>query len=624
MFVATVGAGIASSGRGPAPLSGLAAAQAAALRGGSSSQAPAAGKSSPAPAGKNRPPADYDYDYAAPPAGKAGPVAGKGAPVAPGKAAPAAAGKATAGKAAPVGKATGKNVIMRTPPKAQSNILPAQAAVLKPKNVTVPTGPNDYDYDYVTTDQGQKIPKCICPHEWQPVCGLVNQQGLVSRVTFSNRCQALCRSNNISLGVCPGDSEVYEKCYFDNCRADDVNPICVNNTDFANPCTATCRFAAMGLPPPPYDAMASGPCYSECAKNKTVCPADRLCWPKPGACFKPPCLNYRCVDPTCANPDKCGPKKFNYVCANGITYTNRCWAKCEGYDKGVKKGVCPDGQRDPWFPRVIPYDPIAQGLPDPLAKPTPAVAPLQCVPGLYLNGTSCLPCPSGFTSTPAATNCTPCPAGAYAGVRASPQCTPCPNGTFTGTVGSSTCQACTPPFVTLKPGSVSCQLPPLSMYGRSTVDCNVNDPCQCAQLVGDCGWSSSYSKCMKDKDTDCKECPKMNVCRDLVNATDASRKPPAVRDLAVTESQAQLLKAQWVQPIKNFICNVDMYKVQLRKEDGPWQLIEWPSFGIYGIDPVISIGGLSPATGYTIMVTPVSLSGGEGPSSQVPARTAKI
>jgi len=57
------------------------------------------------------------------------------------------------------------------------------------------------------------------------------------------------------------------------------------------------------------------------------------------------------------------------------------------------------GKRDPWFPRVIPYDPIAQGLPDPLAKPTPAVAPLQCVPGLYLNGTSCLPCPSGFTST---------------------------------------------------------------------------------------------------------------------------------------------------------------------------------------------------------------------------------
>jgi len=129
---------------------------------------------------------------------------------------------------------------------------------------------------------------------------------------------------------------------------------------------------------------------------------------------------------------------------------------------------------------------------------------------------------------------------------------------------------------------------------------------------------------MKDKDTDCKECSRMNVCRDSVNATDANRKPPAVRELAVTESQAQMLKAQWVQPSKNFICNVDMYKVQLRREDGPWQLVEWPSFGIFGLDPVVSIGGLSPGTGYTLMVTPVSLAGGEGQSTQVPARTASL
>lgn len=129
---------------------------------------------------------------------------------------------------------------------------------------------------------------------------------------------------------------------------------------------------------------------------------------------------------------------------------------------------------------------------------------------------------------------------------------------------------------------------------------------------------------MKDKDTDCKECSKMAICRDSVNATDLSRAPPAVRDLAITEAQPQMLKVQWVQPIKNFIANADMYKVQLKREDGPWQLIEWPSFGIYGLDPVISIGGLVPGTGYTVKVVPVSLAGGEGSDSQLPARTASI
>jgi len=353
LFVALVGAGIASTGKAPSPLSGLAAAQAAALRASASKAAP--------PTGKSRPPADYDYDYAPPPVGKASakaPVGAAGkamstgkAPVTAGKApamagkAPATAGKApaTAGKApATAGKAPGKAVIMRGPQQAQSNILPAQAAVLKPTNITTPIGPNDYDYDYVTTDQGQKIPKCICPHEWEPVCGIVNQRGIISRVTFSNRCQALCRSGNITLGVCPGDSDVYEKCYFDNCRADDVNPVCVHNTDFPNPCTATCRFTALGLPPPPFTIMTSGPCQSECVKNRTVCPTGRLCWPKPGKCFQPPCVDYKCLDPTCANPDKCGPKKFNYVCTNGVTYTNKCWAQCEGYTN-VTNGICPDG-----------------------------------------------------------------------------------------------------------------------------------------------------------------------------------------------------------------------------------------------------------------------------------------
>jgi len=55
----------------------------------------------------------------------------------------------------------------------------------------------------------------------------------------------------------------------------------------------------------------------------------------------------------------------------------------------------------------------------------------------------------------------------------------------------------------------------------------------------------------------------MNICRDLVNATDSSRKPPAVRELVVSDSQPQLLKAQWLQPVKNFVCNVDMYKIQV-------------------------------------------------------------
>jgi len=131
-------------------------------------------------------------------------------------------------------------------------------------------------------------------------------------------------------------------------------------------------------------------------------------------------------------------------------------------------------------------------------------------------------------------------------------------------------------------------------------------------------------KCMKDKDTDCHECATMNICRASVNATDLTRVPPPVRHLAVTESQAQMLVVQWVQPIKNFICNVDMYKVQLKRGDGAYQLIEWPSFGIFGLDPVISIGGLSPDTGYTVKVTPVSLAGGEGPSEEAPARTASI
>jgi hypothetical protein len=85
-----------------------------------------------------------------------------------------------------------------------------------------------------------------------------------------------------------------------------------------------------------------------------------------------------------------------------------------------------------------------------------------------------------------------------------------------------------------------------------------------------------------------------------------------------------MIKLQWVQPVKNFICNVDMYKVQLKREEGPWQLIEWPSFGIYGVDPVVSIGGLVPNTGYTLKVTPVSLAGGEGPDAEIPTRTASL
>lgn len=107
-----------------------------------------------------------------------------------------------------------------------------------------------------------------------------------------------------------------------------------------------------------------------------------------------------------------------------------------------------------------------------------------------------------------------------------------------------------------------------------------------------------------------------------MNASDVTRAPPAVRHLSVSEAQAQMLKVQWVQPAKNFICNVDMYKVQLKREDGPWQLIEWPSFGIFGIDPVVSIGGLAPRTSYTLKVTPVSLAGGEGPDTEVSTRTA--
>lgn len=116
----------------------------------------------------------------------------------------------------------------------------------------------------------------------------------------------------------------------------------------------------------------------------------------------------------------------------------------------------------------------------------------------------------------------------------------------------------------------------------------------------------------------------MAICRDSVNATDPSRAPPAVRYLAVSQTEPQQLTAQWVQPLSNFVCNVDMYKVQLKQGDGPWQPIEWPSFGIFGLDPVVSIGGLAPDTGYTIKVSPVSIQGGEGPATEIPTRTATL
>lgn len=554
----------------------------------------------PVPKGKAPLPPDYDYDYVPPqkaPPGKAGSV----------------------GKAGPPAKSNGKAPAPAPAPK--SKVTQSQMSLFKPANVTKPVGHNDYDYDYTTTASGAQIPKCVCPHEWSPVCGLVVPQSgqPPSKVSFPNRCQAECRTQNITLGVCPGDNAQFQKCYYDTCQADDVNPICLYNTDFPNPCTAKCQMGAMGLPTPSYNIMQSGPCQSDCLTNKSACPRDRICWPKPGKCFQPPCQNFGCLDPTCSNPQKCGPTRFDYVCSQGVTFTNECWANCQGYFD-VKKGACPAGARDPWFPHVVPHDPVILGLPDPLAPPTPAAVPLKCVPGLYLNNSACVPCLAGYSSLPGATQCQQCSAGQYAPSKASPACVPCPNGTFSASAGSTACQSCTIPLITLAPGSSSCVMPPLNLYGGSA-DCNVPDACSCALLIGDCGWSSQLNQCVKDKDTDCHECPKMSVCRAGVNATDPSRAPPAVRSLAVTDIEAQVLKLQWVPPIKNFVYNVDMYQVQLKREDGPWQLIEWPSFGVFGLDPVVSVGGLSPNTQFTLSVTPVSLVGGNGPSTQITVKT---
>jgi hypothetical protein len=168
---------------------------------------------------------------------------------------------------------------------------------------------------------------------------------------YPNECEAVCHGHtDWDEGLCKDSTPTFQCIYENDCPHMDqpggYEPVCWFGITLPNACYAECavkdeykvNFKEADLVP--------GECTDPCKRNP--CKDGRRCLPKVGPCFEPPCFNHKCVDP------KCDCKSFEWepVCAQGITYTNQCYADCEGSQK-TTPGACKE--LDPQFPNPIPF-----------------------------------------------------------------------------------------------------------------------------------------------------------------------------------------------------------------------------------------------------------------------------
>lgn len=254
--------------------------------------------------------------------------------------------------------------------------------------------------------KGAKVPiGCGCPHEWDPVCVTIplpddwelrlaamnaeqlqrlQEQGhpgaeeLKKRLAaeeaeakdpkaaayrrmqkpqpmrspFPNACEARCHGHTqFENGLCPGASKSI-KCLFDNHCPSMPGPadaVCWYGFNMPSECAAKCVVETEFQLPWDPAGVKAGKCPEPCKAG--LCAGDRVCTPRPGKCFEEPCLTYKCVDVGCNCTREWAP-----VCGVGVTYTNECFAQCEGLHLlGVKltPGEC--AKVDPGYPQPLPF-----------------------------------------------------------------------------------------------------------------------------------------------------------------------------------------------------------------------------------------------------------------------------
>lgn len=202
-------------------------------------------------------------------------------------------------------------------------------------------------------------PKCTCNKSWDPVCAQPPASVTNGKPkTFPNACEAACLKLDFAPGECAASpAKESEKCMYLECTPSN-KPVCVFGSQFYDRCQASCVMRDYpGLSAKPEDYI-EGQCPDVCATS--TCQAGRKCIPNPGPCMEEPCLPYKCVDESCFSPEtlQCKMPNFNFVCSKGITYTNKCFADCEGVTK-FTAGPCPLDKRNPMYGgKVVPYSPV--------------------------------------------------------------------------------------------------------------------------------------------------------------------------------------------------------------------------------------------------------------------------
>lgn len=221
-------------------------------------------------------------------------------------------------------------------------------ALLIGTGVSFPTARRELAGDEEAVGQQQLqggATRCTCEQKWEPICVQIpNQAGpsfpgmkdatppKYTYQTFPNVCEAKCaylgdEYAKHSDGECVFPPPLPEnKCIYMKCKGKS-DPVCLNGKTFPSQCVLTCLSEGSEKALPwKIEEATKGACKNPCASNS--CSNDRKCVPDPGPCFEGPgkCSFYKCIDPKC----NCNSQSPSPVCAKGRTFTNQCFAACEG------------------------------------------------------------------------------------------------------------------------------------------------------------------------------------------------------------------------------------------------------------------------------------------------------